>query len=165
MKLYIYTLSNPAVGETVLTPVKWCCNTGEVPIRIKKRWTNRHPVRNYYFLWFYINVCNKSISAFGGELTYLYNCIWMVSYFWLISLNIQSQVGKQVSSKACLADSYTKISYFWKYAENISKRAVCNDFWKTLLAVLIVYILKICKKCVINVLCQKIEVTSVKTLQ
>ena len=30
------TLSNPAVGETVLTPVKWCCNTGEVPIRIKK---------------------------------------------------------------------------------------------------------------------------------
>ena len=32
----IFTLSNPAVGETVLTPVKWCCNTGEVPIRIKK---------------------------------------------------------------------------------------------------------------------------------
>ena len=31
-----FTLSNPAVGETVLTPVKWCCNTGEVPIRIKK---------------------------------------------------------------------------------------------------------------------------------
>ena len=31
-----YTLSNPAVGETVLTPVKWCCNTREVPIRIKK---------------------------------------------------------------------------------------------------------------------------------
>ena len=31
-----YTLSNPAVGETFLTPVKWCCNTGEVPIRIKK---------------------------------------------------------------------------------------------------------------------------------
>ena len=31
-----YTLSNPAVGETVLTPVKWCCNTGEVPICIKK---------------------------------------------------------------------------------------------------------------------------------
>ena len=30
-----YTLSNPAVGETVLTPVKWCCNTGEVPIRIE----------------------------------------------------------------------------------------------------------------------------------
>ena len=32
----VHTLSNPAVGETVLTPVKWCCNTGEVPIRIKK---------------------------------------------------------------------------------------------------------------------------------
>ena len=32
----IFTLSNPAVGETVLTPVKWCCNTGEVPIRIQK---------------------------------------------------------------------------------------------------------------------------------
>ena len=32
----LFTLSNPAVGETVLTPVKWCCNTGEVPIRIKK---------------------------------------------------------------------------------------------------------------------------------
>ena len=31
-----FTLSNPAVGETVLTPVKWCCNTGEVPICIKK---------------------------------------------------------------------------------------------------------------------------------
>ena len=30
------TLSNPAVGETVLTPVKWCCNNGEVPIRIQK---------------------------------------------------------------------------------------------------------------------------------
>ena len=47
------TLSNPAVGETVLTPVKWCCNTGEVPIRIKKRWTNRHLVKNYYFLVLY----------------------------------------------------------------------------------------------------------------
>ena len=91
------TLSNPAVDETVLTPVKWCCNTGEVPIRIKKKTMgNRHLVRNYYFLWFYINVCNKSISAFDGELTYLYNCIWMVSYFWLISSNIQSQVGKKV---------------------------------------------------------------------
>ena len=33
---WIYTLSNPAVGETVLIPVKWCCNTGEVPIRLKK---------------------------------------------------------------------------------------------------------------------------------
>ena len=44
------TLSNPAVGETVLTPVKWCCNAGEVLIRTKNRWTNRHPVRNYYFL-------------------------------------------------------------------------------------------------------------------
>ena len=31
-----HTLPNPAVGETVLTPVKWCCNTGEVLIRIKK---------------------------------------------------------------------------------------------------------------------------------
>ena len=31
-----FTLSNPAVGETVLTPVKCICNTGEVPIRIKK---------------------------------------------------------------------------------------------------------------------------------
>ena len=133
--LRLSTLSNPAVGETVLTLVKWCCNTGEVPIRIKKRWTNRHLVKNYYFLWIYINVCNKSISAFGGELTYLYNCIWMASYFWLISSNIQSQVGKKVSSIACLADSYTKISYFWKYEENIGKRAVCNDFWKTLLAV------------------------------
>ena len=28
------TLSNPAVGETVLTPVKCCCNTGEMPIRL-----------------------------------------------------------------------------------------------------------------------------------
>ena len=32
----IITLSNPAVGETVLTPVKWCSNAGEVPVRIKK---------------------------------------------------------------------------------------------------------------------------------
>ena len=31
-------------------------------------------------------------------MTYLYNCIRMVSYFWLISSNIQSQVGEKVSS-------------------------------------------------------------------
>ena len=34
--VYLFTLSNPAVGKTVLTTVKWCCNTGDVPIPIKK---------------------------------------------------------------------------------------------------------------------------------
>ena len=29
-----YTLSNPAVGETVLTPVKWCCNTHWVGAKV-----------------------------------------------------------------------------------------------------------------------------------
>ena len=50
------------------------------------------------------------------------------SDFCLTSPNIQSEVGKQGSAIGCSADMSPNGSYFRQYAENINKRAACNDF-------------------------------------
>ena len=70
-------LSNSEAGQTVIAPLKWYCNTGEVPIRIKL-------FQFYNFLWLYINVHINGNSEFGGKLTYLTKCVWIFISAWFL---------------------------------------------------------------------------------